>query len=132
MILPEEDKTMPISIKGFHHAGVLVTDLNRACRFYEEVMGLTRLPRPNFDFTGCWYDLGNGHQLHLLCVDQMPGHHEPARNDRHLALDVADIEATERTLRELGIEVASGSGRAGRPQLFIRDPDGNAIELRPA
>lgn len=123
---------MPITIKGFHHAGVLVTDLERARRFYEEVMGLTPLPRPDFDFTGKWYDLGNGQQLHLLCVDRMPGHHEPARNDRHLALDVEDIDATEQNLRKLGIEIGYGSGRAGRPQLFIRDPDGNSIELRPA
>jgi glyoxylase I family protein len=123
---------MPITIKGFHHAGVLVTDLERASRFYEEVIGLSSLPRPNFDFTGKWYDLGNGQQLHLIRVEQMPGHHEPARNDRHLALKVEDVEATERTLRELGIEISYGSGRDGRPQLFIRDPDGNAIEIRPA
>jgi glyoxylase I family protein len=123
---------MPITIRGFHHAGVLVTDLERARRFYEEVMGLTPLPRPDFDFRGQWYDLGNGQQLHLLGVDQMPGHHEPARNDRHLALEVADLDATEELLRARGIEVGYGSGRGGRPQLFIRDPDGNAIELRPA
>lgn len=122
---------MPITIKGFHHAGVLVTDLERACRFYEEILGLTALPRPEFDFNGRWYDLRNGQQLHLMCVEQMPGRNEPPRNDRHLALDVPDIREAERQLKEFGMEIGYGSGRAGLPQLFIRDPDGNTIELRP-
>jgi len=121
---------MPIKITGFHHAGLLVTDLERACRFYEEVLGLRVLRRPDLDFGGCWYDLGDGQQLHLLCVEVMPGHHEPARRDRHLALAVDDLEASEAFLRERGYEVGRGSGRGGQPQLFIRDPDGNAIELR--
>ena len=41
---------MSIKILGFHHAGILVTDLERACRFYEEVLGLKSLRRPDFDF----------------------------------------------------------------------------------
>ncbi|NBO64487.1 MAG: glyoxalase [Acidobacteria bacterium] len=122
---------MPIKINGFHHAGVLVTDLERACHFYEEVLGLTPLRRPDFDFGGCWYDLGGGHQLHLLCVQSLPGHCDPARRDRHLALVVENIEVAEKLLLARGYEVGHGSGRGGQPQLFIRDPDGNAIELRP-
>lgn len=123
---------MPITIAGFHHAGFLVTDVARAAAFYENVLGLESLPRPNFEFDGRWYDLKNGHQLHLLGVAEMPGHADPPRNDRHIALNVPDIEATERQLQQMGIEVGYGSGRAGRLQLFIRDPDGNTIELRPA
>jgi glyoxylase I family protein len=122
---------MSIKILGFHHAGILVTDLERACRFYEEVLGLKSLRRPDFDFGGCWYDLGEGRQLHLLGVETMPGHHDPARRDRHLALVVEDLAEAERLLLELGYEVGHGSGRGGQPQLFLRDPDGNAIELRP-
>lgn len=122
---------MPITISGFHHAGFLVTDVERAAEFYEKVLGLKALPRPEIGFPGRWYDLQNGHQLHLLGVSAMPGHADPPRQDRHIALSVADVPATEAQLRALGVEIAYGSGRAGNPQLFIRDPDGNTIELRP-
>ena len=121
---------MPISISGFHHAGFLVTDVERAAAFYENVLGLSPLPRPELGFDGRWYDLGNGHQLHLMSVERMPGHNDPPRHDRHIALNVPDISETESQLREIGVDVGYCSGRAGNPQLFIRDPDGNTIELR--
>jgi glyoxylase I family protein len=122
---------MPITISGFHHAGFLITDVERAADFYENVLGLEALPRPELGFPGLWYDLRNGHQLHLLSVSGMPGHADPPRHDRHIALSVPDVAASEAQLRDLGIEIAYGSGRGGNPQLFIRDPDGNTIELRP-
>ncbi len=123
---------MPITISGFHHAGFLVTDIERAADFYENTLGLKPLPRPDLDISGRWYDLNNGHQLHLMSVAEMPTHAEPPRHDRHIALSVPDVHETERRLSEMGIQVSYGSGRAGNPQLFIRDPDGNTIELRPA
>ncbi|MCI0697496.1 VOC family protein, partial [candidate division KSB1 bacterium] len=58
-------------------------------------------------------------------------HADPPRHDRHIALNVPNVQETERKLREMNIAISYGSGRAGNPQLFIRDPDGNAIELRP-
>jgi len=121
---------MPVSIEGFHHAGFMVTDVARAAAFYEGVLGLKALPRPDFSFDGRWYDLGHGHQLHLMSTEEMPGHTGQAGFDSHIALQVTNIEDAERRLTELGIEFARGSGRAGNPQLFIRDPDGNMIELR--
>lgn len=121
---------MPITIEGFHHAGFLVTDIERAAAFYENVLGLKPLPRPDFDFPGRWYDLHNGHQLHLLSVAAMPGHADPPRHDRHIAISVPDTKETEAQLKAMGIDIGYGSGRAGNPQLFIRDPDGNTIELR--
>jgi glyoxylase I family protein len=122
---------MPITISGFHHAGFLITDVARAAEFYERVLGLPLLPRPDLGFPGRWYDLGNGHQLHLISVNQMPGHADPPRHDRHIALTVPDIQETEAALQQMGVAVNYGSGRAGSPQLFVRDPDGNTIELRP-
>jgi len=123
---------MPITISGFHHAGFLVTDVERAAEFYEGVLGLPLLPRPDLGFPGRWYDLGGGHQLHLMSVLQMPGHADPPRHDRHIALNVANIKEAEAVLNQMGIPVTYGSGRAGNPQLFVRDPDGNTIELRPS
>jgi len=121
---------MSITIAGFHHAGFLVTDIERAAVFYEGVLGLSSLPRPDFGFRGRWYDLGHGHQLHLMETDRSPGNTGLANFDRHIALVVQDIEAAAQQLAEMGVEVSHGSGRVGGRQLFVRDPDGNMIELR--
>ena len=121
---------MPITIEGFHHAGFLVTDVERAAAFYEGVLGLRPLARPDFGFPGRWYDLGHGHQLHLMGTPEAPGQTGIPTFDRHIALRVPDVEETARQLAEAGIEFARGSGRSGVVQLFVRDPDGNMIELR--
>ena len=120
---------MAIKIEGLHHAGFLVSDIERSAAFYEGILGLKPLPRPDFGFPGRWYDLGP-QQLHLMQSDLIPGQTDKPNFDRHVALSVDDIDGTAKELEEAGISVARGSGRAGRPQLFIRDPDGNMIELR--
>lgn len=119
---------MAIKIEGLHHAGFLVSDINRSAAFYEGILGLHPLPRPDFGFPGRWYDLGQ-QQLHLMQSNLIPGQTDQPNFDRHVALSVSDIEAAAEELAKAGVLVARGSGRAGT-QLFIRDPDGNMIELR--
>jgi glyoxylase I family protein len=121
---------MPVAIEGFHHVGLLVTDVERAASFYEGVLGLRPIPRPDFGFPGRWYELGRGQQLHLMGTAERPGPHREPTFDRHVALLVPDVEEAARQLAAAGIEFARGSGRSGQPQLFVRDPDGNLIELR--
>lgn len=121
---------MSIRISRFHHAGFLVADADRAAEFYETVLGLSTLDRPDFGFPGRWYDLGNGHQLHLMQTDRLPGNTGEPKFDRHIALEVPDLDEAARELDSLGVPYARSSGRAGAEQIFIRDPDGNMIELR--
>ena len=122
---------MPITISHFHHAGFLVTDIERAAHFYETVFGLQTLPRPDFGFPGRWYDLGNGHQLHLMSTENLPSHTTNTPTfDRHIALSVPDLEKTGEELTAMGVAFAKGNGRGGAAQIFLRDPDGNMIELR--
>ncbi|HYE75726.1 MAG TPA: VOC family protein [Blastocatellia bacterium] len=121
---------MPIEINGFHHAGFMITNVERSAEFYEGFLGLKRLPRPDLAFPGMWYDLGNGQQLHLLQTDEMNVSNSPYGYDTHIALSVPDTEAVKRELDKQGIEYGMGNGRAGTVQIFLRDPDGNMIELR--
>jgi glyoxylase I family protein len=121
---------MSIRIEGFHHAGFMVTNIERSVGFYEGVLGLKTLPRPDLGFPGRWYDLGNGQQLHLMQTDTMPGNTGEYGFDAHIALSVPDTEAARRELEAHGIEYRFGNGRAGNVQIFVRDPDGNMIELR--
>ncbi len=115
------------------HMGLLVSDLEQAVRFYEHVLGLVRIPRPELDFDGIWYGLENGQQLHLMQLENPYAHCKlPAHGgrDRHMALQVDDLAAIRRRLD--AADVPYTLSRSGRVALFCRDPDDNTIELMQA
>jgi len=124
-----------MKITGFNHASLIVSDLNASRRFYEDILGLTPSDkRPPFKFDGVWYDIGE-QQIHLLVVpnpDAGAERPEHGGRDRHVALNVADLEAIKRDLERAGVRYSVS--QSGRPALFCRDPDNNTFELieRPA
>ncbi len=110
------------------HAALLVSDLRRAKKFYEDVLGLKEKPRHDFDFNGVWYDLGEC-ELHLMVVtDPLPPAEHRPRRDFHVAFNIENYQAAKARLDKLAIPYREG--RHGLPQLFVRDPDGNLIELQ--
>ena len=116
-------------ITSIHHAGLLVADLARAKQFYEGVLGLVPLPRPDLPYPGEWYAVG-AQQIHLMCLPNPDaGSPRPAHGgrDRHLALGVADIEGLKARLDTAG--VAYTASLSGRAALFCRDPDANTFEF---
>jgi catechol 2,3-dioxygenase-like lactoylglutathione lyase family enzyme len=117
-----------IKIKGFNHSAVRISDAERATAFYEKVLGLSRIPRPNFPFAGAWYGVGSN-AIHLISSENRGRKPDPL--GAHIAFDVEDFDETKRALGEMGIEFleAPANMGAGR-QLWILDPDGNTIELR--
>ena len=117
-----------IKIKALNHAAFRVSDVAKAANFYESVIGLKRLPRPNFPFGGAWYGIVNN-ALHIF--SSVNRGQKPDPLGAHVAFDVEDFDETKRTLKEMGIEFleAPSNMGAGR-QLWILDPDGNTIELR--
>ena len=119
-----------VRVIGLLHASLLVSDLARARRFYEELLGLTPSPaRPEMSYAGVWYDVG-GAQIHLICLpspDPATGRPEHGGRDRHTALAVSDWETLRQSLLATGMPHTLS--RSGRRALFLRDPDGNALEL---
>ena len=118
---------MGIRIHELNHVAIHVIDLERSIDFYENVIGLPRLPRPNFNFPGAWFAFGN-QELHLIYDETL----EPAqRGHHHFALLVDDTFEAKAYLQSKG--VTEFKGPAPRPdgpmQLFFRDPDGYRIEL---
>lgn len=110
------------------HAALLVTDLERAKAFYSGVLGLKEKKRHTFNFAGAWYDLGDA-ELHLMVTDmKLPDGQDRPHRDFHVAFEIEDFEETRRSIIESGIEYREG--RSGLAQLFVRDPDGNLIELQ--
>lgn len=112
------------------HASLLVADLARARAFYEGVLGLSPSPaRPRMSFEGVWYPVGEG-QIHLIQLpnpDPVAGRPEHGGRDRHTALGVMHWDALRARLDAAAI--AYTLSRSGRRALFVRDPDGNALEL---
>lgn len=112
------------------HASLLVADLARARAFYEGVLGLIPNPaRPDMSFAGIWYDIGAG-QIHLINLpnpDPVTGRPQHGGRDRHTALGVSDFATMRARLDAAGLPYTLS--RSGRTALFVRDPDGNALEL---
>lgn len=123
---------MPL-VSGFHHVSLAVTDLERARRFYRDVLGLAELARPAFDFAGAWFDLGEGRQLHLIVAEHpraLRGTTEIDSRDGHFALRVGDYDAAVAQLRARGVTFREKLDNATPwSQIFLTDPDGNGIEL---
>lgn len=112
------------------HASLLVADLDRARAFYEGVLGLApHAGRPELNFPGVWYDVGAG-QIHLINLpnpDPVAGRPGHGGRDRHTALGVRAWDALRARLDEAGVTYTLS--RSGRRALFVRDPDGNALEF---
>ncbi len=118
-------------IAGIHHVSFLIADLNRACAFYEEVLGLQRnTSRPFMSFDGVWYDVAQDQQIHLMMLpDVGAGLQRPLHGgrDRHVAFKVSDMAQLITQLDKAGISYTLS--QSGRSALFCRDPDQNALEF---
>ncbi|WP_442598359.1 VOC family protein [Neobacillus sp. D3-1R] len=121
-----------ITYKELHHVSLTVTDLERAKEFYGRILCLEEIERPNFDFPGAWYGIGN-QQLHLIVhPSSQTIRQEKSLSSRegHFALRVEDYHKALNWLKQNGIEVLEKpDSKSGFAQLFCADPDGNLIEL---
>ena len=133
----------------FNHLGQCVTDLARSKRFYCELLGFTldreinppdegssalmRL-EPPLAMTAS-YLLRDGLTLELLhfAADGQTRPYRPRTMNEpgltHISLCVDDLDATLARVAEFGGEVVAGSNIGAAA--FIRDPDGQLVELLP-
>jgi len=115
---------MPLQVTQIDHVSVVITDIERSRRFYRDVLGLTEIAKPRtFSFSVLWFDLGN-QQLHLL-LKERPDTLSP----RHFALRVTDVAAARRYFQERSIPIEETTPIPGADRFFVRDPDGNRIEV---
>jgi len=111
-----------------NHVAIHVADVERSCRFYEEVLQLERIERPAFSFPGAWYRLGDDQELHLIGERTEPVYSDNRGN--HYALLVDDIDAWDQYFQAQGVEYKPRRIRPdGAYQIYVKDPDGHAIEL---
>jgi catechol 2,3-dioxygenase-like lactoylglutathione lyase family enzyme len=101
--------------------------MERAVKFYSEVLGLQEIEIPStFIPIGAkvrWFRLGNQH-IHL-----MPSPQPDARSSRHIALEIDDAQAGRQYFRSQGLDIGEEPLIPGADRFVIADPDGNRIEL---
>jgi lactoylglutathione lyase len=133
----------------YNHTGQVVTDLERSKRFYQEVLGFSfwyevNPPdeataklcclKPPLGVTASYLTL-DGFVLELMHYS-VPGATERfgsrAMNEpglTHLSISVDDVRGTAERATEFGGQIIEESDIGAA--LFIRDPDGQLLELLP-
>jgi len=129
-----------VTIRGLDHLVLRVADLQRSLAFYCGVLGCREERRlPEFGLV----QLRAGNSLiDLVPVESVLGKPLGAgpgasgRNLDHFALQIApfDAAAIRTHLERNGIEVGDVNQRYGAegtgPSIYIKDPDGNTVELK--
>jgi catechol 2,3-dioxygenase-like lactoylglutathione lyase family enzyme len=130
----------PIEIRGLDHVVLRISDLARSLRFYVEMLGCREERRS--DALGLVQLRAGASLIDLIAVDSPlgklggPPPGEQARNVDHFALQLEhfDAERIREHLTAFGVEpgdVAQRYGAIGMgPSMYIRDPDGNVVELK--
>jgi len=117
-----------MAIQGLDHYNICTADLERARRFYADVVGLRDGERPPFGRPGAWMYLGAQAILHIS-TSRVPAGSKSDAYD-HVAFRASGLDATTAQLDQFGIRYQSFTvpDRA-LVQIFFRDPDGAEIEL---
>ncbi|MBD2138278.1 VOC family protein [Anabaena sp. FACHB-1237] len=109
------------------HTAILITDLEQSEYFYSHILELKKTERP-LKYPGIWYQIGN-YQLHLIVAPTVPTDNQQEKwgQNPHIAFAVMDLEAIKKELTAKNYPFQASA--SGRPAIFIKDPDGNIIEL---
>lgn len=125
-----------MQLNKIHHVAIICSDYSRSKKFYCEVLGLKiiaeayRAERQSYKLD---LALPDGTQIELFSFPNPPD--RPSRPEacglRHLAFEVADVNATKMELEEKGISVEAIriDEYTGRKFTFFADPDGLPLEL---
>src|SRR5258708_16299053 len=81
----------------FSHAAFRIADVDKSRAFYENVLGLKPIPRPDFSFKGMWYGIGSG-QIHLIVSKKHDG---PDPTGPHIPIEADDLHPTKAPLKEM-------------------------------
>ncbi len=142
-------------MKGIHHAGIVVAELDRSIDFYLDVLGLELMSEPNEPAAGARLDqilgvdgarlrgvllrAGSGAiELHEFQAPRWTGERPvPAHalGAQHVAFWCDDIAAEKAAIEGRGgvfmtdVNVIDAGPFAGLRTAFLRDPDGIRIEF---
>jgi catechol 2,3-dioxygenase-like lactoylglutathione lyase family enzyme len=141
---------------SFLHVGITVTDIERTIAFYEKYFGFRvafsgQFPDGFFDAEPTLYQLAPGAKSKLAMIvspdgftmelfqffDEIPAKaavwNQPGYH--HICLKVDDVNAKYKEMLADGVEFYFAPDYKGPPEnneywVFLKDPDGNMIELQ--
>ncbi len=127
---------MSFAIKGLDHVVLRVADLDRAIRFYCDVLGCREERR--VESIGLVQLRAGAALIDLVPAGGTPGGTPGATtgNMDYFALRIEPFEeaALRAHLKSHGVEAGEVATRYGAegsgPSLYIQDPDGNTVELK--
>ncbi|MEZ4774719.1 MAG: VOC family protein [Bacteroidia bacterium] len=114
-----------------NHVTLIVDNLEKAGKFYEEELGLEVLPAFKFDYPAMFFRINAEQQLHISEWE------DKVSFRGHICMQVDDFNAAFYRFKELGIIDVTPWGHVrqlpdGAMQMFLRDPSGNLVEISSA
>src|SRR5258708_24426168 len=122
-------------VHGLAHIGIRVHDLGRSRAFYER-LGFIFVWGPEGPEPVAAMQHPSGLELNFIL--NAPAASEPNvlmdlpqkhAGITHIALKIEGVDAVEQALKEAAIPISGRRGKSPVQALFVRDPDGNVIEL---
>ncbi len=118
-----------MALTDLDHINIRTSRLAEMSRFYDEVLGLPTGWRPGFGFGGAWHYCGDKPVVHLVEVAQQPSVGEPQLE--HFAFRAEGLSGFTAKLDGHGLPYEQRDvPDNGHTQVFLRDPDGNHIEIQ--
>ena len=122
---------MGMSVGVLDHFNIRTRHLDDTVRFYEDVMGLEKGPRPNFAFPGAWMYSEGKAVVHIVDISKTD---EPQKPDsgvvHHVAFVSRGFDAMRDRLSSKKMPFDARQVPGGDLwQIFVNDPNGVLIEL---
>ena len=129
-----------IEIRGLDHVVIRVADLDQSLHFYSEVLGCREERR--IDSLGLVQLRAGGSLIDLVDLNSPlgkaggPPPEQGGNNIDHFALQLVHFDEAQirKHLEAAGVEAGDVGERYGAqgmgPSMYIRDPDGNVVELK--
>ncbi|KAL5065839.1 hypothetical protein RYX36_027576 [Vicia faba] len=119
-------------VVNVHHVGVLCENLERSLDYYQNILGLKineARPHDKLPYRGAWLWVGSEmiHLMELPNPDPLTGRPQHGGRDRHTCIAIRDVSKLKAILDKAGIPYTLS--HSGRPAIFTRDPDANALEF---
>ena len=119
------------SVGVLDHFNIRTRNLGATVRFYEDVLGLEKGPRPNFAFPGAWMYSEGRAVVHLVDISPTDEQQKPDSGVvHHVAFVSQGFHGMKQRLQGKGVPFESREVPGGDLwQIFITDPNGVMIEL---